>query len=902
MKKTDNARISKKVPTNRIKWYFGTVISVLVFFSVIAILTSDTISNRLRSASYEHYQLLAGNTAEKINGWLLSKKEIIENQRASLETINDFSPEYLTLFLEKAVKNRNDNDDICDLYFVASDGVLSTANGYYTDYDLRTRGYYLSCLDTRDVQYTSTYRDISTGSYIMTISAGCLDQHGNFAGIIALDIYADAFLEAVNDAQVPLDSYLFLIDSDLGMASHPYDAYDFVDDMAQSVSELPGNIYADLIETIVKKEYSVTSVRDYDGVTRDMFVSSIDSCGWFVVAAISEKVMRSPEKIMISFMLAALFISLVLGIIWTLMGTRQMMLRLEKARNEADSANETKSVFLASMSHEIRTPINAVLGMNEMIMRQSQKAREKSTIDENENRKAWADVSEYSEYIKHAGDNLLSIINDILDFSKIEAGRMEIVNGEYKLGAVLNDVSNMIFFRTRGKGIDFILDVDETIPGTLYGDEVRIRQVLINLLNNAVKYTGKGGVKLSVRLQEGETPKEGAMITLVISVKDTGIGIKEEDMDRLFTKFERVDLEKNSAVEGTGLGLAITQNLLTLMDGRISVKSTYGEGSEFTVYLPQKIISEEPLGDFRNSFRESITRAKSYKESFYAPNVNILAVDDTRLNLTVIKGLLKSTEMKISTARSGEEAIKIAGMRKFDLILMDQRMPIMNGAEAMQRIRSDENSKNKDTVFIALTADAVNGARERYIEMGFRDYLTKPVDGVSLEKMLLKYLPGDKILTRKPDEDRTKTDELYDTQILEQAGIDVKAAMRYSGGDQELYRALLESYGQEAEEKKHKLLESYLSEDWNSYSILVHSVKSSSKTIGAAELSNIARGLEAAAKEADAETIRRDHKGMMDLYDRIATAVISASGEHPSPNEQDKQNDHDDGVLEFIPG
>jgi signal transduction histidine kinase/ActR/RegA family two-component response regulator len=415
--------------------------------------------------------------------------------------------------------------------------------------------------------------------------------------------------------------------------------------------------------------------------------------------------------------------------------------KLQQAALEAESANRAKSDFLSNMSHEIRTPINAVLGMNEMIMRES--CQPDTTIMQGEERvkEVFKEVSKYSRDIESAGNSLLSIVNDILDFSKIEAGRLEIVNNDYKLSSVLNDVSNMIYFKAKAKNLGFFIEVDENIPDTLCGDELRIRQVMLNLLGNAVKYTREGSARLIVKQERLKDNR----INLVISVRDTGIGIKENDIPKLFNKFQRVDLEKNSTVEGTGLGLAITKNLVDMMGGNISVESVYGLGSNFTVKIPQTYTYAESIGDFRAKFEKNMEKRSSYRESFKAPDARILVVDDTQVNLVVVSGLLKNTEIKIDTALSGPDAIEKAIDEKYDVILMDQRMPGMDGTEAMNRIKNEQGGVNSKTPFICLTADAISGARERYLSEGFVDYLTKPMDYRVLEAMLIRYLPETKV-------------------------------------------------------------------------------------------------------------------------------------------------------------
>ncbi|MCR5596708.1 MAG: response regulator [Lachnospiraceae bacterium] len=416
---------------------------------------------------------------------------------------------------------------------------------------------------------------------------------------------------------------------------------------------------------------------------------------------------------------------------------------LEMAKFSAERSNAAKSEFLANMSHEIRTPINAVLGMNEMLLAESLNARDNLPEDRDEIVKIFSNLCNYSGNIDSAGKNLLSIINDILDFSKIEAGKMEIVNSDYKLSSVLNDVSNMISFKAKSKGLSYEVDIDRTLPDGLKGDEVRIRQVITNLLNNAVKYTEKGFVTLSVAADRNMGCDD--MILIVISVKDTGMGIKDEERDKLFKKFERMDIEKNSSIEGTGLGLAITGSLVDMMDGTIEVDTEYGKGSTFTIKLPQKVVSKEPIGDFREKYKKSISAMSASKETLSAEGACILVVDDTAMNLTVVKGLLKKTGIKIDTASGGEASIVMARENKYDIILMDQRMPEMDGTTAMNRIKEDPDSLNAGTPFICLTADAISGARERYISEGFDDYLTKPIVSSDLKEKLRVFLPAEKI-------------------------------------------------------------------------------------------------------------------------------------------------------------
>ncbi len=545
---------------------------------------------------------------------------------------------------------------------------------------------------------------------------------------------------------------------------------------------------------------------------------------------------------------------------------------MEKAKELAERSNAAKSDFLANMSHEIRTPINAVLGMNEIIFRESLKARDNTPSNKSEIRDVFSEICNYAGNIDSAGKNLLSIINDILDFSKIESGKMELVNKEYRLSSVLNDVSNMISFKAESKGLKFDVDVDSTVPDLLMGDEVRVRQIITNILNNAVKYTQKGSIVLYVKKTMLDKADGEPEFALVISVKDTGMGIKDEDKEKLFKKFQRIDLEKNSTIEGTGLGLAITVSLLEMMGGKIDVQSQYGLGSVFTVTIPQKKLSNEPIGDFRDKFEKSIKALHAKKEPFHAKDALILIVDDTMTNLVVAKGLLKNTMINIDTATSGLHSIEMCKIKTYDLILMDQRMPEMDGTTAMNRIKKDPESINKTTPFIALTADAVSGAEDRYLNEGFNDYLSKPIDSGRLEELLIKYLPASKVIYTSDESTKVHSEETgpsFDKPDI----IDKETGMTYCEGDAELYAEILSGYLRESKKKSEAIDESYAARDWHNYGVFVHSLKSTSKMVGATKLSEIAARLEKAADAGDESAIEAEHETMRGMYQDVILLI-----------------------------
>lgn len=436
---------------------------------------------------------------------------------------------------------------------------------------------------------------------------------------------------------------------------------------------------------------------------------------------------------------------------------------LREAIADAARANSAKSDFLANMSHEIRTPINAIMGMNEMILREGREPV----------------VREYAQNIESASRALLSLVNDILDFSKVEAGKMDIVPGNYRLARLLNEVSTMINVKAEEKQLSFIINVDGDLPDQLEGDAVRIRQVLINLLNNAVKYTNEGGITLTITGEK--MAEESDNIVFRFAVADTGIGIKPEDMDNLFKTFVRLDLNRNRSVEGTGLGLALTHRLAKAMGGDVEVTSEYGVGTTFTLILPQKVVGTAKVGNFQAQCKEVQKGRTEYRVSFIAPEANVLVVDDRELNLLVVSGLLKETKIHVVTANSGVKALELMKKESFDLVLMDHMMPGMDGIEAMERAREIPGYDN--IPFIVLTANAIVGMREMYISKGFVEYLSKPVDGTLLEETLRKYLPPEKVrdVSAPPVSARSVKPESDKNMSLEEAMAKAAAAAGIEG-------------------------------------------------------------------------------------------------------------------------
>ena len=530
----------------------------------------------------------------------------------------------------------------------------------------------------------------------------------------------------------------------------------------------------------------------------------------------------------------------------------------------ADEASKAKSNFLSNMSHEIRTPITAVLGFNEMILRES---------DDKE-------ILLYAENIRTAGNTLLGLINDILDFSKIEAGKVDIICVDYDMSSVLNNLVNMARVRAQNKNLDLKFDFDRQLPRILNGDEVRIKQIITNILTNAVKYTEKGYVRFSMGFDKD--PEEDDSIILKVSVRDTGIGIKKEDMEKLFSKFERIEEKRNRNIEGTGLGMNITRSLLEMMDSKLEVESVYGEGSTFSFALKQKVVKWEPLGNYKDTYNANIGTRDRYRCTFTAKSARILMVDDNTTNLMVFKNLLKQTLVRIDTAISGDECIGMCCETKYDIIFLDHMMPGKDGIETLHDLQNMEGSLNKETPFICLTANAISGAREEYIREGFDDYLTKPIDPIKLEEKMTEYLPKDKIDAPSygsgdPDPSVMEFSGKYaddlpdykapgDLKLLEgQDLIDVSVGIKHCGYD-DLYLDVLGSYYESINESKRKLNDFLKREDLKNYMIRIHSVKSSSRTIGATALGEKAARLEQAAREDDLDFIISKHDEFIDDY------------------------------------
>lgn len=869
------------------------VLVVLVSSALLSSISYRRARNSVFVQSEANYSVAADKYAQELSAWIGANGAIVDTLATEIEVtkIYDQDRNRFHEYLFSSCERLNSEGYIYDIYFTFMDNTMACASDFVVDGTVdyvHDRDWFTTAAETKKLYYSTPYKDSDTGKAIITISKAVYDGE-ELKGVLAADIFVDTLVKIVSNAEVESDSYAFLVDQDMGMVIHPNPQYSFENEPF-GILQISGSPYADVVANIRNNSKDTVYVDDYDGTTRGIVVAEVSNTGWHVGIATSKSaMMRGVDSLMRGFLIAAgvavligATFAVVLAYVMDQHSKQQQeyearVLKLEK--QAADEASNAKSRFLADMSHEIRTPINAILGMNEMILRETDSK----------------DIENYSKNIRQSGQNLLQLINSILDFSKIENGKMEIVPGRYVVKTQLRYIYNSIAERARAKDLDLILQIDPNLPSELFGDNMRINEIIMNLLTNAVKYTETGSVTLTIREKERRTLPDTASL-LYVEVKDTGIGIKEEDMDKLFESFERLDVVRNRHIEGTGLGISVTTQLLELMDSKLEVASEYGFGSTFWFELWQQIEDSEPIGDFQAAILEEESE-KVYRESFRAPDAHILIVDDTKMNIVVAVNLLKKTGVRISTALSGADAVRLCEENVFDLILMDQRMPVMDGTEAMKKIRELPGKKNEKTPIVCLTADVVRGARERYLAEGFDDYLTKPVDAEKLEKMLFTHLPKEKITMDHTKEEQSHTassdSKLFDA--LTRAGVEIGNGLFFCSNDEEIYRSILSEYSLEHKIKASTLERCFAEKDWKNYEIHAHSLKSTSKTIGANRLYELAAVLENAAGSGDEMTLMEQHSKAMAMYGKIVTAIEENLDMVPATEEEEEE------IFEFLP-
>ena len=717
---------------------------------------------------------------------------------------------------------------------------------------------------------SAPYYDDQTGLYCVTLSQTVRDKDGNFLGIFAIDFFLDKLIHILDESYTP-KSYAFLVDKDGVIISHPNHNYQMNTKTSTEISKTE-------YEKVYSQKGEVFILNDYNNMKMACLAKRNALSNFTVVVASNWwDIYGSTFTLGILFaVLLIICITAVIALIDRLLKWQQdINQKLQAAAQDAILAGKAKFQFLAQMSHEIRTPMNAVLGMNELILREC--------TDKN--------ILEYSENIQSAGKTLLTLINSILDFSKIENGQMKIVSARYDTATVINDLLSIASERASKKGLQLNIDIDPNLPRTLFGDDIRIKQVITNLLTNAIKYTPEGSVTFSTKIISIGTDS----LEMLISVKDTGIGIRSEDIGKLSVSFTRLDEEKNRNIEGTGLGISIVQKLLAMMDSKLEIESEYGKGSNFFFKISQKIIDKNPIGNYREHDIEKIREEKKNKVYFNARGAKILVVDDNSMNLKVIFGILKFNEVKPDLAESGAKCLEFAAKNHYDIIFLDHMMPKMDGIETLQKLKAEHLAEG--TTVIALTANAISGAREFYLKAGFDDYLSKPINPAYLDEMLHRYLVDklhNKTVEEIPEVEKIpeveeKSEVIEETVEVEEVAedtftiaeknllekicpeINLDAAMGYCMDSKEFFVEMSQEFfdGNKTEEVN----KSYDAEDWKNYRILVHALKSTSLVIGAENFSAKAKAQEFAAKDNNIEELKKNHDEFIISYEKLLREI-----------------------------
>ena len=830
------------------------ITSILVFTMIIvlAYTINTTINGRISDIEKELREY-----SDKVGSWVLQQKSILDMVDSVIvadpELLNDYDEtmKYLDdiskYFPEMGLVYIANPNFAHGYSMVANNGWVPAKN-----YAVEERPWYIGALTSREFNITEPFYDLRTGEYCITFSKVVESDKGEFYGVLAINFYADS-LRDILDQSHEESEYAFLVDTKGLMMGHPNPEYriEYLLSHDESV-----NIH-DLPYDRLYSQSGMITLRDYDG-------------GYKVCAAMDEEV-SGFRIIMVknwweiyggAIQYVALLLLLLGGCILVVDQVISRMIHWQRNTNEelkntaeaAIQGEKAKSRFLSNMSHEIRTPINAILGMNEMILRECTDSR----------------LLTYSGNIQSSGRTLLTLINDILDMSKIESGKLEIIPVEYKAADMFLDLWNVIYLRAKNKNLTVSFTLDETMPNTLYGDDVRVKQIITNLLTNAVKYTQQGSVKLRTAYErQGE---DG--IVLIVAVEDTGIGIKEEDMSKLFEAFQRLEENKNRNIEGTGLGMSITMMLLKMMGGDMDVKSVYQEGSTFTVRIPQSIVNSEPVGDFESIRNKHAQISAKQYDSFEAPEANVLAVDDMPMNLTVFTSVLKHTKMNIVTANSGKECLELVKKQPFHIIFMDHMMPEMDGVETFHEIRKLQGSTNENTPIIALTANAISGAREYYLKEGFTDFLTKPIDSAKLEQMIVTYLPEDLVHIKesKAGESRGDSDAALRSSTVDYSrylkyGISLEQGLFNVADNKALYLKIVEIFIHDVE-KVAQLKQLLTNGKVHDYSMHIHALKGDAEIMGAKSLANVAYEHEKQIMAGDLAYVEEHWDELVECWDR----------------------------------
>ena len=823
------------------------LVTMVIAIGVNAAMTTSESRTKMESELQEYNYAIAD--------WILEQKSILDMFANTLSARPQMLEDYegMVAFLDSITRHY---PKISATYIANPDfphgHPMVMNNGWVPepDYFVAERLWYIGALEAEGFSITEPYYDARTGEYCITFSRTVRSDSGELYGIFAIDFYLDVLMDILG-ASYSRTGYAFLVDKNGLIIDHPYSELRFSNSSANNIH--------DLVYDKLYRKAGPVSLRDYDGRYK-VCISMDEPMSGFRLFVVKDWWSIYGDI----FEYAALFLIVFGGCILAVNVVMDRMIRwqeraherLKEAADSAIRAEQAKSQFFSNMSHEIRTPINAVLGMNEMILRECTDERLRS----------------YAAGIQTSGRTLLSLINDLLDLSKIDSGKMKIVRVGYRPGELFMDLWEMIYLRAQQKGLSVSFAIDENMPSVLFGDDVRIKQIMTNLLTNAVKYTHHGGVEL--RASFAYTGEK--MICLTFCVKDTGIGIKQEDLSRMFETFQRLDEIRNRHIEGSGLGMSITHSLLRQMDGSMQVESEYQKGTVFTVTLPQEVVDATPMGSFEAMRDQHRKNQSTGRQLFEAPEARVLTVDDNEMNLAVFQALLSRTKMTIDAADSGESCLQLARQQAYHLIFMDHMMPGMDGVQTLQELKKLTDSPNADTPVIALTANAIPGAREEYLAKGFADFLAKPIEPEQLDEMIVRHLPPELI---RPAQEGGEAQETSPEDTGAAYGISVEQGLRYCAGSMDFYLDLIDMFLRDAQ--KLQRLEDLLHEgNLKEYGIQVHALKSNARTLGAEELADIAYEHELESKAGNAAAVKARWQALCEAHDRVREGLTQLYREH----------------------
>ena len=824
------------------------IIFVLIFSIFVSMIfcinTTINWGNTKMTSEVDDYEFQLSTWMERQIGVVVSLSNVIaadpkilENYEDTVKFLNDFAKKYPDI-------------SVCYVANPYNEHQIMMNNGWESpdpNWRVEQRGWYIDTLKSENnLSVSAPYYDDQTGLYCLTISQKVYGKNNEFLGVIAADFFLDKLIHIL-DASYTQKSYAFLVDKNGVIVSHPNRNYQMNTKTSTEIASTEYfNVYNNEGEVFVLNDYNDSKMACISKKNKISSFTVIFADNWWEIYGNTVTL-----GIVFVIMLIICILSVVLLIEKLLKWQNEVNRKLKMAAKEAIVAGKARSQFLAQMSHEIRTPMNAVLGMNELILRESTNK----------------DILEYAENIQSAGRTLLGLINSILDFSKIENGQMKIVPVSYETAVLINDLVTMAAERASRKGLDLMADIDKNLPRMLFGDDLRVKQVITNLLTNAIKYTPQGAVTFSVKI----ISMDAENIETLIKIQDTGIGIKAEDLSKLSISFIRLDEEKNRNIEGTGLGIAIVQKLLEMMNSKLEVESVYGKGSTFSFKLTQKIIDSTPIEDYRRYNLKKIQTDRNSKTYFSAAGAKILVVDDNSMNLKVIRGILKYNEVVPDLADSGHECLELVAKNHYDIIFLDHMMPEMDGIETLKKIQAEHLAEG--TVIVALTANAISGAREFYLKSGFNDYLTKPINPAELDSMLQKYLS--KNLNAENISETVDAENFNDTEkkLLAEIcpEINLAAAMACCMDSKEFFIEMLQEFFDG--NKTAELNKNFAAEDWKNYRILAHALKSTSLVIGAESFSEKAKAQEFAAKDNRIEELKNNHAEFIISYENLLNQI-----------------------------